>query len=177
MPIPRLALISLILFGVVHLPKGGPADVYAADPAATPEAIERMKEIWGLDQPLGVQYLRWVGNLLRGDWGRSYVERRPALDVVMSRLPNTLRLTGAALLYGLVVGVGLGVLVLVDVVVVGFAVLLLVDVGLTVVSQAGLGLRTQTLFSHASMVQTLPSRHSMAVVQQLGLTVYTHLPS
>lgn len=109
--IPRLALISVILFGVVHLPKGGPADVYAADPAATPEAIERMKEIWGLDAPLGVQYLRWVGNLVSGDWGRSYVERRPALDVIMSRLPNTLRLTGAALLYGLVVGVGLGILV------------------------------------------------------------------
>jgi peptide/nickel transport system permease protein len=95
---------------VVHLPRGGPADVYAADPAATPEAIERMKVIWGLDQPLHVQYLRWVTRLVQGDWGRSYVERRPALEVVASRLPNTLRLTGAALLVGLVAGVGLGIL-------------------------------------------------------------------
>ena len=107
---PRLALISVLLFGVVHLPRGGPADVYAADPAATPEAIERMKEIWGLDQPLHVQYLRWVARLVQGDWGRSYVERRPALEVVADRLPHTLRLTGAALLVGLVAGVGLGVL-------------------------------------------------------------------
>jgi peptide/nickel transport system permease protein len=104
-------LISALLFGVVHLPKGGPADVYAADPAASPDAIARMKEIWGLDQPLHVQYLRWAGNMLRGDWGRSFVERRPAFDVVMDRLPNTLRLTGAALLVGLVGGIGLGIAV------------------------------------------------------------------
>jgi len=100
----------VLLFGVVHLPKGGPADVYAADPAASPEAIERMKEIWGLDQPLHVQYLRWVTQLARGDWGRSYVERRPAIEVVADRLGPTLRLTGAALLVGLVAGVGLGIL-------------------------------------------------------------------
>jgi len=98
------------LFGVVHLPKGGPADVYAADPSATPEAIERMKEIWGLDQPLHVQYVRWVTRLAQGDWGRSYVERRPAIAVVADRIGPTLRLTGAALLVGLVAGVGLGVL-------------------------------------------------------------------
>jgi peptide/nickel transport system permease protein len=95
---------------VVHLPKGGPADVYAADPSATPEAIERMKEIWGLDQPLQVQYVRWVTRLAQGDWGRSYVERRPAIEVVADRIGPTLRLTGAALLVGLVAGVGLGVL-------------------------------------------------------------------
>lgn len=95
---------------MVHLPKGGPADVYAADPSATPEAIERMKEIWGLDQPLHLQYVRWVTRLAQGDWGRSYVERRPAIDVVSDRIGPTLRLTGAALLVGLVAGVGLGVL-------------------------------------------------------------------
>jgi len=103
-------LISILLFGVVHLPKGGPADVYAADPAATPEAIERMRELWGLDQPLYVQYWRWVSRLASGDWGTSYVERRPARDVVLDRLGATLRLTGAALLVGLVVGVTLGVI-------------------------------------------------------------------
>lgn len=105
-----MLLISILLFGVVHLPKGGPADMYAADPAATPEAIERMRELWGLDQPLHVQYWRWVSRLAIGDWGTSYVERRPARDVVLDRLGATLRLTGAALLVGLVVGVTLGVI-------------------------------------------------------------------
>lgn len=108
--VPRLLLISVLLFGVVHLPRGGPADVYAADPAATPEAIERMRVLWGLDQPLHVQYLRWLTRLVQGDWGTSFVERRPAIDVVMDRVGATLRLTGAALLVGLVAGVGLGVL-------------------------------------------------------------------
>jgi peptide/nickel transport system permease protein len=106
--VPRLALISVLLFGLVHLPRGGPADVYAADPAATPEAIERMRELWGLDEPLPVQYVRWASRLVQGDWGRSYVERRPARDVVFGRIGNTVRLTGAALLVGLVVGVALG---------------------------------------------------------------------
>lgn len=105
----RLALISVLLFLIVHLPRGGPADIYAADPAASPAAIERMKEIWGLDQPLHVQYVRWIGNLLGGDWGQSYVERRPAREVVMGRLSNTLRLSAAAMLVGLVLGVGLGI--------------------------------------------------------------------
>jgi peptide/nickel transport system permease protein len=106
---PRLLLISILLFGVVHLPRGGPADVYAADPAATPAAIERMRELWGLDQPLHVQYVRWMSRLLQGDWGTSYVERRPAIAVVGDRVGATLRLTGAALLVGLVAGVTLGV--------------------------------------------------------------------
>jgi peptide/nickel transport system permease protein len=108
--VPQLALVSVLLFGLVHLPRGGPADVYAADPSASPAAIARMKELWGLDQPLHVQYWRWLSRVVQGDWGRSYVERRPARDVIADRLGNTLRLTGAALLVGLVVGVSLGVL-------------------------------------------------------------------
>ena len=99
----------MILFAVVHLPKGGPADIYAADPSASPAAIARMKELWGLDRPLHVQYGRWLSRVVQGDWGRSFVERRPARDVIMDRLGNTLRLTGAALLVGLVLGVSLGI--------------------------------------------------------------------
>lgn len=106
---PRLALISVVLFLLVHLPRGGPADIYAADPAATPASIERIRELWGLNRPLHERYLRWVGNMLTGNWGNSYVERRPALDVVADRLGHTLRLTGAALLVGLTAGGILGI--------------------------------------------------------------------
>ena len=107
---PRLLLISLILFLLIHLPAGGPADIYAADPSASPESIERLRELWGLDDPLHVQYARWIRNVVVGDWGMSYSERRPALDVVLGRLGNTLWLTAGATLVGLVFGVGLGVL-------------------------------------------------------------------
>ncbi|NBC95573.1 MAG: ABC transporter permease subunit [Deinococcus-Thermus bacterium] len=107
--LPRVLLVSVLMFVLLQLPEGGPADVYAADPSASPAAIQRIEELWGLDQPLHVQYLRWLGNVVRGDWGFSFGERRPARDVVMERLGNTLVLTGGALTVGLVFGVGLGV--------------------------------------------------------------------
>lgn len=107
--LPRVLLVSLLLFLLLQLPAGGPADVFAADPSASPQAIERIEELWGLDRPLHVQYLTWLGNVVRGDWGFSFGERRPARAVVLERLGNTLWLTGGALLVGLVLGVGLGV--------------------------------------------------------------------
>lgn len=107
---PRLLLISVVLFLVIHLPAGGPADIYAADPAASPQSIARIRELWGLDQPLYVQYLRWLGNLISGDWGMSFSERRPARAVIVERIVNTLWLTGGALTIALTVGVTLGVI-------------------------------------------------------------------
>ena len=107
--LPRVLLVSLLLFLLLQLPAGGPADVFAADPNASPEAIQRIEELWGLDRPLHEQYLSWLGNMARGDWGFSFGERRPARDVVLERLSNTLWLTGGALLIGLVFGVALGV--------------------------------------------------------------------
>ena len=108
--IPRLLLISLVLFLVVHLPSGGPADIYAADPSASPQDIERLRELWGLNQPLHVQYAQWVGNVVTGSWGRSFSERRPARAVVSERIVNTVYLTGGALLFALIVGIPLGIL-------------------------------------------------------------------
>jgi peptide/nickel transport system permease protein len=108
--IPRILLISLLLFFLIHLPEGGPADIYAGDPSASPQAIERIRELWGLDAPVHVQYVRWLSNVVRGDWGMSFSERRPALDVVMGRLANTLWLTIGATLFGLVFGLLLGVI-------------------------------------------------------------------
>lgn len=107
--LPRVLLVSLLLFLLLQLPAGGPADVFAADPNASPAAIRRIEELWGLNRPLHEQYLAWLGNMLRGDWGFSFGERRPARLVVLERLGNTLWLTGGALLFGLVAGVALGV--------------------------------------------------------------------
>lgn len=107
--VPRVLLVSVLLFLLLQLPAGGPADVFAADPTASPEAIQRIEELWGLNRPVHVQYLAWLGNMVRGDWGFSFSQRRPARAVVMERLGNTLWLTGGALLVGLVFGVALGV--------------------------------------------------------------------
>lgn len=105
----RLLLISLILFLLLQVPPGGPADIFAADPAASPEAIARIRVLWGLDRPLLVQYGLWLRNAAAGDWGQSFSERRPVTTMVLERLPATLLLTGSALGLSLLAGVTLGV--------------------------------------------------------------------
>ena len=67
--IPLLLGISIILYGVLHLAPGGPIDVYADNPSVTPEALENLKRELGLDQPVPIQYLRWLGALAQGEWG------------------------------------------------------------------------------------------------------------
>jgi peptide/nickel transport system permease protein len=104
----RLLCISCLLFLLLQLPRGGPADIYAADPAATPEAIARIRELWGLDRPLLAQYGLWLRSAATGAWGQSFSEHRPVAAVVLERLPATLILTGSALLFSLAAGLALG---------------------------------------------------------------------
>ena len=107
---PRLLLTSALLFLLIHLPVGGPADIYAANPLASQDDIERIKELWGLDQPIHVQYLQWLGNALSGNWGWSFSGNRPVLTAVTSRIPNTLMLAGGALLFAAFLGLLLGLI-------------------------------------------------------------------
>jgi peptide/nickel transport system permease protein len=104
----RLLFVSLLLFLLLQVPPGGPADIYAADPAASPEAIARMRTLWGLDRPVLVQYAVWLRRAAAGDWGRSFGEHRPVTAVVLERLPATLLLTGSALAVSLALGLALG---------------------------------------------------------------------
>lgn len=104
----RLLLVSLLLFLALHVPPGGPADIFLADPAASPEAIARIRVLWGLDRPVPVQYAVWLRRVLGGDWGQSFSEHRPVTAVVLERVPATLLLTGSALVFSLAVGLALG---------------------------------------------------------------------
>ena len=79
-------------------------------PEADPEAIEALRHAWGLDQPLPVQYARYVSNLMQGDFGRSLREQRPVTDVVHERLPATALLAAAALALAVVIGIPAGVI-------------------------------------------------------------------
>jgi|MudIll2142460700_1097286.scaffolds.fasta_scaffold342109_1 peptide/nickel transport system permease protein len=107
----RLFCISILLFLMLQVPPGGPADIFAADPAASPEAIARIRTLWGLDRPVLVQYATWLGQAATGNWGTSFSEHRPVLTVVLERVPATLLLTASALVFSLVAGVGLGLAV------------------------------------------------------------------
>ena len=89
--------------------RAGPADIYAADPRVSQNDIERLNELWGLNQPLHVQYLQWLGNAISGNWGWSYSESRPVFEAVTLRIPNTLLLAGGALIFAIVVGLILGI--------------------------------------------------------------------
>src|SRR5215475_9930154 len=68
-----------------------------------------MRANLGLDQPIPVQYLKWAAAIGRGDFGRSYTDGRPVMELIGDRLPNTLLLSSAALLLALVLGLGAGI--------------------------------------------------------------------
>jgi peptide/nickel transport system permease protein len=106
--IPLLLLISFIAFGIIQL-TGDPLAAYTMETALSSEDIARLRAYYGLDQPVYVQYLSWLGNLARGDWGTSYVAHRPVLELILQRLPNTLMLVAASYTLILVVSIVLGI--------------------------------------------------------------------
>lgn len=108
--IPLLLGVSVILFGVLHLAPGGPLDVYADIPGVKPEALENIKRELGLDQPVPVQYVKWLGAAVRGQWGYSIRTGRPVAKDIGERIPATALLGGVAFLLALGVAVPLGVL-------------------------------------------------------------------
>ena len=79
-------------FFLVHLTPGGPDATLLQNPRVGPDEVARMRERFGLNQPLPIQYLRWLGNVAHLDFGRSYVYSRPATDIIGERLSPTLQL-------------------------------------------------------------------------------------
>jgi len=106
--VPVLAGVSIIVFMVLHLSPGDPVEIMLGT-QATQEDRARLRADLGLDQPLHVQYVRWLGHVVRGDLGRSLWMRRPVLGEVLGRLQATLILTGTALLLSTTLGIALGV--------------------------------------------------------------------
>jgi peptide/nickel transport system permease protein len=106
--IPLLFLISVIGFGIIQA-TGDPLAAYTMEAALSREDIARLRAYYGLDQPIHVQYLTWVQNLAKGDWGTSYIARQPVSSLILQRLPNTLILVAAAYAIILVVSLVLGI--------------------------------------------------------------------
>jgi peptide/nickel transport system permease protein len=111
----RLLQSAFLLFAVVsasfflvHLTPGGPDTALLQNPRVGPEEIQRIRERFGLNQPLPVQYLSWLANVARLDFGRSYVYSRPATEIIQERLNPTLQLglmSYAVALLGIPMGV------------------------------------------------------------------------
>jgi len=109
--IPTLLGISMVVFMVTRLSPGDPVRMYtfgALD--VTEEDIADLRAYYGLDQPLHVQYVTWLSQVVRGDFGTSLQYNRPALPLLLERLPATLQLAVVALLLQLAIGIPLGVI-------------------------------------------------------------------
>jgi ABC-type dipeptide/oligopeptide/nickel transport system permease component len=110
--VPLLLAISLVTFILIHMAPGDPVmarfglDVKRMET----ERLEEIREELGLNDPLPVQYLRYLRDLLRGDMGRSLTTHAPVSREILSRLPATLQLTVAAMLFMLVVAIPLGII-------------------------------------------------------------------
>ena len=107
--IPLLLGISLISFIIMHLAPGDPTAMLT-DPGIKPEELLRLRQNWGLDKPLIVQYFYWLWHAVRLDFGTAYMINRPVSLVIAERLPATLLLMGTSFAVTLLIAVPLGVL-------------------------------------------------------------------
>ncbi len=110
--IPLLLVISMIIFLLLQMTPGGPLAMgeSVGSGRVTAEQIERLRDKYGLNQPLYIRYLYWFGDFIRGDWGTSFNTGRPVLEMITERLPTTLLLTGLAYLVMLILAFPIGIL-------------------------------------------------------------------
>lgn len=107
--IPILIGVGLVTFLAIHLAPGDPVDQILAD-NANREAAENMRQQLGLNDPVPVQYIRWFGGVLHGDFGRSLLTNVPVRTEIMSRFPSTVQLALAGFVVSVALGVPLGLL-------------------------------------------------------------------
>ncbi len=107
--IPILIGVTLITFSIMHLSEGDPARIMLGL-MASEEAIAHIRQVHGLDLPLHIQYFRWLGRIITGDFGRSIQSRRPVIEMIRDRLPATLELTITAMVLALLVGIAAGII-------------------------------------------------------------------
>ena len=107
--LPILFGVSIVCFSFVHLAPGDPTSAVMPE-FASPELIAQIKRVYGFDQPLPVQYFRWLGAVLSGDLGVSIISARPVWGELRPAILNTAQLAIAAVTLSLLSGIGLGVL-------------------------------------------------------------------
>ncbi len=104
-----LFVVSVIVFGLVHLIPGDPAALQLGT-EATPAALATVRKEMGLDRPVWVQYLIWLTKVAHGDFGSSWTSRQPALSLLLRFVPATIQLTLAAFIIALLIAFPAGIL-------------------------------------------------------------------
>lgn len=107
--IPVLVCISLLVFAIMQLSPGDPARMILSE-TATNEEVEALREEMGLNDPFFVQYFRFLGNALKGDFGLSYRNQLPVMQEVWARFPDTAMLALLGTLLMVVIGIPIGIL-------------------------------------------------------------------
>jgi len=107
--IVTLVAISMIIYAILFLAPGDPLGELAANPNVSPEVRQRIRESYGLDDPLYLQYFKWAqAYFLHFDWGTSFTSRVPVQDYLLDRIGVTLRISGTAFLIGIAIAIPVG---------------------------------------------------------------------
>lgn len=106
--VPVLLLVSFIVFFIVHLIPGDPVEVMLGEERYDRQTYELLRKQMGLDDPIYIQYLRWLGRTLKGDLGSSLRTKRPVFDSVAERYPATLYLALSSLILGTLIAIPAG---------------------------------------------------------------------
>ncbi len=107
--IPTILAITVLVFLILHAVPGDPASIFLGERSTTPERLEAIRRSMGLDRPLGVQYLDFLGGIVRGNLGRSLFSRLPVLSEILIRVPSSAQLAVAAFLLAVALGLALGI--------------------------------------------------------------------
>ncbi|HXV78845.1 MAG TPA: ABC transporter permease [Candidatus Binatia bacterium] len=106
--VPVILLISLLVFSLIHAAPGDPTLMLLGEDTTAAD-IARAKAQWGLDQPLYIQYIKFLGSTLQGDFGKSFRYSEPVKNVIMQRLPATIELAVVSILIAILLAIPLGV--------------------------------------------------------------------
>jgi len=107
--IPTLWAVSVVMFGIIHLAPGGPMAMYAANPNVDQAELDRIEERLGLNDPLPVQYAKWLRGMLTGDWGLSYKFGRKVTAILGERIWPSIQLVFASLTIALIFSIPFGI--------------------------------------------------------------------
>jgi ABC-type dipeptide/oligopeptide/nickel transport system permease component len=107
--IPVLIGVTVVVFSIMHIAPGDPVTIMLG-PEAPVAAAEALRARLGLDDPVHVQYLRWLSGIIRGDFGRSIRGHQPVLEAILIRLPATLELTLVAMMVSLLIAIPAGII-------------------------------------------------------------------
>jgi ABC-type dipeptide/oligopeptide/nickel transport system permease component len=101
---------TVIVFSILHLTPGDPVKLILGSARASPERVQELRIELGLDQPLHIQYFKWLSGAVRGDLGKSIAQKIPVSQLILERLPETLKLSISSWLLAVLIGIPIGLI-------------------------------------------------------------------